>query len=74
MLLSIYWHKDKTPDRFTRYGEVSMRVGDLVDPPLTGREMQDIAYAAKMEFAKVMRKRKKLARVRLATDTKGETK
>ena len=41
-----------------------MHVGDLVDPPLTQREMQDIAYAAKMAFAKTMRARRRKSRTR----------
>jgi len=58
MLLVVCWHKDGTPDRRIRYGEVSMHVGDLLEPPLTREEMQDIAFAAKMGFAKVCRNRK----------------
>lgn len=59
MLLVVCWQKDGTPDRFIRYGETIMHVGELIEPPLTRREMQDIAYAAKMALGKIMRARKK---------------
>lgn len=59
MLLSVYWEVDGGQDRHTRHDTVTMHVGDLANPLLTKREMQDIAYGAKMAFAKVMRARKK---------------
>ena len=62
MLLAIHWRKDGTLDRFVRYGEVTMHVGDLLEPPLTHQEMQAIAYAAKMAFGKVCRARVRLHR------------
>ena len=58
MLLTVYWGKDGVPDRHIRYGETTMHVGDVIYPPLTSKEMQDIAFAAKMAFAKVCRDRK----------------
>ncbi len=64
MFLVIAWQKNGTPDRNIRYGEVTMHVGDLLDPPPTKREMQDIAFAAKMAFARVCQARKKEARLK----------
>ena len=59
MLLSVYWEIDGASDRHIRHDTVTMHVGDLINPPLTKAEMQDIAHGAKMAFAKVMRARKK---------------
>lgn len=59
MFLVIAWRKNATPDRNVRYGEVTMHIGDLLNPPLTPKEMQSIAFAAKMEFARLCRQRNK---------------
>ncbi len=58
IFLCVYWQKNDTPDRHVRYGEVKMHVGDLPDPPLTRREMQDIAFRTKMAFSFAMQARK----------------
>ncbi len=61
ILLAVYWSKDGTADRFVRYGEVRFSAGDLPVPALTDAEMQRIAYQTKMEFARVMQRRKQQA-------------
>lgn len=58
MLLCVFWTPADEENIGTRFGEVSMHVGDILDPPLTHDEMQHIAFAAKMEFARQIRKRK----------------
>lgn len=52
--LTVYWQYDK--DR-TQRGSTTTHIGDAIYPPLSNREMQDIVYAAKMAYAKVVRER-----------------
>lgn len=48
-------------DPFRLLGRVSADTGEgaMPDPPLTMAEMQPVAFAAKMAFAKVLAKRKR---------------
>jgi hypothetical protein len=59
MMLVVAWQENDTERRNIDFGRVTMHVGDLLDPPLTSQEMQEIAFATKMAFAKVCRNRKK---------------
>jgi len=58
MILAVYWQPATGPQRHTRMGEVQMDADDLPEPPLTEIEMQNIAYAAKMEYGRILRNRK----------------
>lgn len=59
MFLFVGWRENDNPRRNIDQGRVTMHVGDLLNPPLTSQEMQEIAFAPKMAFAKVCRNRKK---------------
>ena len=58
-LLRVAW--SQTPDHLIRRGEVMADVGlPPPDPPLTDAEMQKVAFAAKMEMIRCLRRRKKV--------------
>lgn len=58
MFLTLYFTVDGDDDRHVRRGEITTHLGDERDPPLN---MQQMTYAAKMEFAKIIRTRNKEA-------------
>jgi hypothetical protein len=67
MLLCVYWAEDGTENRHVRQGEVRVHAADrLPSPPLTQEEMMEIAYVAKMEFGRIMRRRRRKAKARPA--------
>lgn len=59
MFLVVAWRESGTEKRNIDMGRVTIHVGDLLEPPLTAREMQFISFAAKMEFARVCKRRKR---------------
>lgn len=60
LMLEIAWIIDQPghPLHHKRCGIVELRVSDSVEPP-TSKEMQQIAFAAKMEFGRTRIRRRK---------------
>ena len=55
ILLAVFYYIDGGENRHTRYGEVQAHVGNKLP---TEEEMQQIMFAAKMEYGRLIRRRK----------------
>lgn len=64
MYIVVAWRIDAADAtaRAMQHGKVEVHVGNNMLPELTPREMNEIAYAAKMKFAQIARRRKNLYR------------
>lgn len=60
--LSVFWSPSQGESRNTMFGKTQVDTAYPIGEPLTNQEMQDIAFAAKMAFGKVMSKRRKAAK------------
>ena len=56
VLLTIIWNYDGPKKKAECV--VTTHLGNAPDPPITHEEMQDITFAAKMEYARLMQRRK----------------
>ena len=56
ILIHLFW--SNANETTFRNDEIAAHIGDNMEPP-TKKEMQSILYAAKMEFARLRRKKKR---------------
>ncbi len=73
-LVAVYLQKAHgEPDHLVRYAEVQAMVGlPWPDPPLTERDLQPVAYAAKMALIKLLLSRRRVAKKHKAVGPNAE--